>query len=39
MNKWTEWVVLVILVGFMIFEVKGDYIGSATHTIVVPRHV
>jgi hypothetical protein len=35
MNKWREWVILVILVGFVVFEVAGGFIGSATHTMVL----
>ena len=32
MNRWTEWVILVILVGFVVFEAAGGSIGSQTHT-------
>jgi hypothetical protein len=35
MNRWAEWVILVILVGFVVFEAAGRCVGSATHTIVL----
>jgi hypothetical protein len=39
MNRWVEWIMLVVLVGFGIFEVAGGYLGSATHTISMVPHV
>ena len=33
MNRWTEWLILLVLVGFVVFA--GGYTGSVTHTIVV----
>jgi hypothetical protein len=35
MNRWVEWVILVILVGFVVFEAAGGYVGSATHTLAL----
>jgi hypothetical protein len=34
MNRWAEWLIVAVLVGFVIFEAAGGYIGSTTHTMV-----
>jgi hypothetical protein len=39
MNRWAEWVILAILIGFVVFEAAGGYLGSATHTISMVPHV
>jgi hypothetical protein len=33
MNRWAEWVILAILIGFVFFEAAGGSIGSTTHMV------
>jgi hypothetical protein len=34
MNRWAERIILAVMIGFVIFETTGGYIGSVTHTLV-----
>jgi hypothetical protein len=34
MNGWAEWIILALLIGFVVYEGAGGYIGSQTHTLV-----
>jgi hypothetical protein len=38
MNKWAEYIHLLALIGFIIYEANSDLLDSATHTLV-PGHV